>query len=88
MMSVYVDDMESPFRGMVMCHMTADSIGELFEMVDRIKVARKWVQKKDTYKVHFDICKSKRRLAIEFGAIEISTRNLVRRMRAKRTVNK
>ncbi len=78
-MSVYVDDMAAPFGNMVMCHMWADSDDELFAMADRIGVQRKWIQghpvlsfgkHRNASWVHFDIARSKRALAIKFGAIE------------------
>lgn len=71
-MSVYIDDMEAPYRGMKMCHMVADSTEELLAMVDRIGVKRKWIQKAGTYKEHFDICLAKKKLAIAAGAIPIT----------------
>ena len=83
-MSVYVDNMQASFGQMIMCHMMADTTSELLQMVDRIGVMRKWIQKENAYNEHFDIAKSKRRLAIQFGAIEISMQDLVRRMQDKR----
>jgi hypothetical protein len=38
-MSVYVDDMGAPYRGMIMFHMIADSSAELLAMADKIGVA-------------------------------------------------
>lgn len=58
-MTVYVDDMEAAFGRMRMCHMIADTEDELHAMADRIGVARKWHQGD-----HYDICKSKRALAV------------------------
>ena len=75
-MSVYVDDMEAPFGQMLMCHMVADTTQELLDMVDKIGVQRKWIQYPGTNKEHFDIAKSKRKLAILNGAIEVSMREL------------
>lgn len=43
-MSVYVDDVENGFGRMKMCHLWADTLPELLEMVDRIGVQRKWIQ--------------------------------------------
>ena len=79
---VYVDNFNAKYRGMVMCHMIADTRQELFEMVDKIGVKRKWVQEYDTYNEHFDICQAKKKLAIANGATEINFReyaNLVNR---------
>lgn len=73
-MSVYVDDMEAPFGRMLMCHMIADTTEELLSMADRIGVYRKWIQYPGTSKEHFDIAKSKKKLAVKFGAIEITWR--------------
>lgn len=68
-MTVYVDDMRAKFRRMVMCHMIADTEEDLHAMADRIGVARRWHQGD-----HYDICVSKRRLAVKFGAHEITWR--------------
>lgn len=84
-MSVYVDDAELPFGRMLMCHMTADTTEELHAMADRIGVARRWVQHPGTYREHYDICKSKRALAVQAGAVEVSGRELWLKMRARRT---
>lgn len=73
-MTVYVDDMEAPYRGMKMCHMLADSDEELLEFADKIGVQRKWHQYPGTVKSHFDICLSKRALAVRLGAKEITMR--------------
>ena len=77
-MSVYVDDMAAPYGRMVMCHMIADSTEELLEMADRIGVARKWIQNEGTYREHFDISKAKRALAVQYGAVEVTQRELGR----------
>jgi hypothetical protein len=83
-MSVYIDNFEAPFRSMIMCHMIADTHEELLSMCDRIGVKRKWIQKEGTCYEHFDICLSKKKLAIMAGAIEISSKDLVRKMLAKK----
>lgn len=89
-MAVYVDDFYETgvrYRGMKMCHMVADSQKELFEMVDKIGVQRKWVQDYNKPREHFDICFSKRKLAIEHGAIEIGFRELAAKTK-NRELNK
>lgn len=75
-MSVYVDDMEAEFGRMKMCHMIADSSIELIAMAKKIGVAEKWIQYPNTPREHFDICLSKKNLAISFGAIAISWKQL------------
>ena len=72
-MTVYVDDMRAPFGRMRMCHMIADTDQELRDMADKIGVAQKWHQGD-----HFDICLSKRSLAVKLGAKEISRMELGR----------
>jgi Protein of unknown function (DUF4031) len=81
--SVYVDDMRAPFRGMLMCHMMADSPDELLKMADRIGVRRKWIQHAGAAREHFDICLAKRALAVAAGAIEVTARELVMRQARK-----
>ncbi len=83
-MSVYVDDPIWPFGRMLMCHMLADSRDELDAMADRIGVSRKWIQYADTAEEHYDICKSKRALAVAAGAIEITRQQFVELWKAKR----
>lgn len=82
-MSVYVDDMYKTelgnFGRMKMSHMFADSKEELLEMARKISVPKKWIQHENTDREHFDICLSKRKLAISFGAIEISMRDAATR---------
>ena len=72
-MAVYVDDMFAPYRRMLMSHMIADTEAELHAMADKIGVARRWHQGD-----HYDVCKEKRVLAIEYGAITLSRMELGR----------
>lgn len=83
-MSVYVDDMKAKYRGMIMCHMTSDNSSELHAMAEAIGVQLKWVQNPGTINEHFDICLSKRSLAVAEGAIEVTGReDAKRRLRLK-----
>ncbi len=68
-MSVYVDNAELACGRMKMCHLLADTTEELMAMADRIGVNRKWIQFPGTWREHFDVCKSKQKLAIQHGAI-------------------
>ena len=78
-MAVYVDESVLPYGRMMMCHMAADTLEELYEMADKIGVARRYIQRSNSGIVHFDICKSKRALAVQFGAVEITGTELVKR---------
>lgn len=86
-MTVYVDDMFAPLGRMKMCHMIADSREELLQMVMRIGVDPKWIQRQGTYKEHFDIAMSKRALAIQNGAVPITRRQLVEILNRRRGRN-
>jgi hypothetical protein len=76
-MTVYVDTMRAPFRGMIMCHMTADSDEELIAFALKLGLKREWHQYPGTWKSHFDIALSKRKKAVKLGAKEISQRESV-----------
>ncbi len=80
-MAVYVDNARRKYRGMRMSHIIADSTDELLEMVDAIQVDRKHIQFRGLAKEHFDICAERRERAIAAGAIPVSSREIVRRMR-------
>mgnify|MGYP001571766578 CR=1 FL=1 len=76
---VYVDNASSPYGRMLMSHMVADTSEELLRMATTIRLAHRWLQHAGTQKEHFDICRSKRLLAIKAGAIPITQRELGRR---------
>lgn len=72
-MTVYVDNMNANYGRMKMVHMLASTDEELHEMASKIGVARKWWQSPEkTSGSHYDICLSKKILAIQFGALEIT----------------
>lgn len=66
-MTVYVDDMNAPFRGMIMCHMIADTEGELHAMADAVGVARRWYQGD-----HYDVALTMKARALARGAVAIT----------------
>lgn len=75
-MSVYVDNSRHRYAGMVMCHMLADTTPELLDMADRIGVDRRWLQNPGTPKEHFDICMTKRALAVTAGAFRVDRKTI------------
>lgn len=83
-MAVYVDNMRAPFRGMVMCHMVADTDDELHTMADQLGMPRRSHQKPGTPHSHYDITMEKRAKAVKLGAREIGRRELVMLIRRKR----
>jgi hypothetical protein len=55
---------------MLMCHLWADTREELHAMADRIGVLRKWFQQPPRASwEHYDICLTKRAIAVRYGAI-------------------
>ncbi len=83
-MPVYVDSARNRIGPYLMCHMVADTTAELLAMVDRIGVQRKWIQRAGKPDEHFDICQSKRRLAVAAGAEQVSGKQLVMVIHRKR----
>lgn len=83
-MTVYVDDMAAPYRGMLMFHMVADTKAELLAMAKAIGVAARHLQKEGTVHEHFDICKAMRVKAVRLGAVEIDRAGLVAILKARR----
>lgn len=86
-MAVYIDDFNAPFGRMRMCHMVADTTEELLAMCDKIGVQKKWIQYPGTYNEHFDICLSKKKKAIEAGAIAWGMRDYARFVNARKIDN-
>jgi Protein of unknown function (DUF4031) len=83
-MAVYVDDMRAQYGRLVMCHMLADDDESLHAMADAIGVKRRWWQAPPKHSSHYDICLSKRALAIQHGAIPITMREAAYMNRARR----
>lgn len=73
-MATYVDDMNASFGRYTMVHLIADSDDELHAMADIIGVARKWHQAPPKHSSHYDICLSKKALALAAGAVPITYR--------------
>lgn len=71
-MSVYVDNAVHRYGRMLMCHMLADAPDELHDMAAHIGVGFKHFQDQASTP-HYDICKSKRAIAVSLGAIGISS---------------
>jgi hypothetical protein len=65
---------------MVMCHMLADTEAELHAMADRLGMRREWYQ--PGRRPHYDLSKTRRAEAMRLGAIEVTSRELVRRFPA------
>jgi len=75
-MAVYVDNARHPFKGYLMCHMTADTLGELHHMASRVGMKRQWFQMPPKASFpHYDIPEHRRSMAIEYGAVEINERS-------------
>lgn len=65
-MSVYVDNMNLTWKNKKWCHLMADTEEELHHFALRLGLQRLWYQND-----HYDITTSKKKLAIELGAIEV-----------------
>lgn len=84
-MAAYVDDMRANFQALpnrkyVMCHLMAESIPELMQFARKIGLKEEWFQGDGIYP-HFDVSLSKRKLAVENGAIEVTAREMIKIMK-------
>lgn len=84
-MTVYVDDLKTPYRRMLMSHMIADTDDELHAMAQSIGVARKHWQSPDNHSTsHYDICQQMKEKALHAGAIPISAKQAAAMARRRR----
>lgn len=68
---IYVDNYNAKFRNFIMCHMMADTEEELDTMAKKIGLKKGW-----KHHDHYDVSLSKKKLAIQNGAIEITCREM------------
>lgn len=77
--AVYVGTLEYSYSGMLMSHMASPDLEALHQMAVKLGI-RKWFQDDDKHlHPHYDVCKSKKQLAIKLGAIEIDDKELINR---------
>lgn len=78
-MAVYVDNAMIKWRRGKWSHMTADTMDELHDMAQKTGLRREWFQDKKHHQ-HYDVTMTKRREVIAHGAIELTTREYVRKV--------
>ncbi len=84
-MSCYVDKLR-PFgwrirgRETESCHLLADTLDELHTMAQVIGLKREWFQDKRSGK-HYDLVPSKRKAAVELGAIELDDVSFIAKLK-------
>jgi hypothetical protein len=77
---LYVDPAIHKWKGSLWCHLTADSLEELHNFaINSLGLKREWFQDKAI--PHYDVIESKRKIAIEKGAIAISLKEMCDRRR-------
>ncbi|KIA72727.1 hypothetical protein ANMWB30_24950 [Arthrobacter sp. MWB30] len=64
--------------------MTADSTEELIAFAVGLGLRADYIQHPGTWKEHFDVTETKRRLAVRKGAVEVSYRDHVMHMATRR----
>jgi hypothetical protein len=81
---VYIDNVNIKFGRYIMCHMLADTTKELKAMASKIGINSKYIQNPGSTYEHFDICISKKKLAIKYGAVEINIKKVYELLNKKR----
>ncbi len=82
-MAVYVDGLRDyGWRHGPSCHLIADSVEELIEFAESMGMRREWFQAKST--PHFDLTADGRTAAVAMGAIELTNRELIAKIRELR----
>lgn len=90
-MTIYVDAAIHPWRGKTWCHLFTDSsdLEELHAFAKRLGLSRHWFQEPPKASwCHYDIPASKRKRAIELGAVEADHWKALEVGRGKKFVKK
>jgi hypothetical protein len=70
------------------CHLLADTEEELHAFASKIGMKRAWFQSGEKHSMpHYDLVASRRRRAVELGAIEIDRKQLCEKLDAYRKLN-
>lgn len=89
---VYVDPLRTVLRTSVRwpwpmsCHLYADTEDELHRFASRIQLHHAWFQGHDRLP-HYDLTAAKRAWAVRAGAVEVTSRQMVERLRARRRLD-
>lgn len=75
-MPIYVDDTEEKQGLMKLCYMTADSLEELHVMAKKLERPKESCFYGGDFP-YYKICKSKRKLAVKYGAVELTNQELL-----------
>jgi len=82
-MAVYIDNLRNyGWRHGPSCHLIGDSVEELIEFAVGLGMKKEWFQPKSS--PHFDLNADGRKIAVENGAIELSQRDFVAKLRELR----
>ena len=82
-MAVYVDNLRDyGWRHGPSCHLIADEVEELIEFAVAMGMREEWFQAKST--PHFDLTAAGRGTAVQNGAIELTQRELIQKLRELR----
>ena len=79
-MSVYVDSLFNCIKNKnwkydEACHLFADTTKELHDFALQIGLKRRWFQNQSSVP-HYDLTRSKRRLAVRKGAVELDSKQV------------
>lgn len=88
-MAIYVDPLMSCrdkryWKWDKACHLFADNLEELHAFAAGLGLKREWFQDHPRL-AHYDLTSSKRKLAVQQGAVELDTRQAVYKWRELRT---
>lgn len=85
-MAVYVDELRDwGWKLGPSCHLIADTNEELHEFAARIGMRMAWFQKSSSGP-HYDLTASRRAAAVRLGAVEITSREMVAKLKAWRAL--
>lgn len=73
---LYVDNMKTPFRRMLMSHLIADTSQELAQAERTLGLPEGSIQYQGTWKEHLDVSQSKRAEALKMGATSLTGKQL------------